>query len=125
MRAVLVVGKINFTPAASMLLRTIKLRENYPHSTEAFVAAVCKTLGQLGRPEAIHFLEDVAKKKPILRSKNFSDGTRLQAIGALAEINQPESWRFLHDLRKEENPALKDALDKIMQRKKLTRFKSV
>ena len=113
-QAVLVIGKIHFTPAASMLLRTIKLRENYPHTTEAFVAAVCQTLGQLGRPESIVFLEDIVKKKSLLRGKNFSDETRMKAIESLAMIDQPESWRFLHDLRKEDNPALKEILDRLM-----------
>jgi hypothetical protein len=116
-QAALVIGQIHFTPAIPMLLKTVKLRESYSSSTDAFVAAICQTLGQLGQSEAIHFLEDVAKKKPILQSKNFSAGPRLQAIEALAKINQPESWHFLHDLQKEENPALKETLDKIMWEK--------
>jgi hypothetical protein len=116
-QAALVVGKVHFTPAIQMLLKTVKLRESHSGSTDAFVGAICQTLGELGQSEAIHFLEDVAKKKSILRNKNFSNETRLHSIEALAKIDQPESWRFLNDLRKEENPALKDALDKIMREK--------
>ena len=61
------------------------------------------------------FLEDIARKKPLLRGKNFSLPVRLAAIEAMTKINKPEVWQFLETLMSEKNQPLQEALDKLIQ----------
>jgi hypothetical protein len=64
----------------------------------------------------VDYLRQVAQKKGS-KDPAFSSNTRLQALKALTQVHRPEAWRFLQDMRKEENSELRKALEKIMQEK--------
>jgi len=112
-----VIGKIHFTPGIPVLLKATKIREERFEKNEAFLTAVCRTLGDLGQSEALTFLQDIARKKPLFRGKNFPLAVRLEAIQALTQINKPEVWSFLGTLMEEKNPALQETLDRIIHEK--------
>jgi hypothetical protein len=112
-----VIGKIHFTPGLPVLLKASKIREGRFSNNDLFLASVCQSLGDLSLPEGMGFLQDIARKKPLLRGKNFSLPVRLEAIRALTKINQPEVWTFLESLMEEKNPALQETLDKIIHEK--------
>lgn len=112
-----VIGKIHFTPGIPVLLKAAKIREERFEKNEAFLTAVCRALGDLGQPEALTFLQDIARKKPLFRGKNFPLAVRLEAIEALTKINKPEVWSFLGTLMEEKNPALQETLDRIIHEK--------
>jgi hypothetical protein len=109
-----VIGKIHFIPGLPVLLKAAKIRETRFPENEVFLTAVCQSLGDLAQPDGISFLQDIARKKPLLRGKNFSLTVRLEAIQALTKINRPETWHFLETLTEEKNPKLQEALDKII-----------
>ncbi|HEY5038324.1 MAG TPA: HEAT repeat domain-containing protein, partial [bacterium] len=109
-----VIGKIHFIPGLPVLLKAAKIRETRFPENELFLIAVCQSLGGLAQPEGISFLQDIARKKPLLRGKNFSLPMRLEAIQALTKVNRPETWHFLETLTEEKNPKLQEALDKII-----------
>ena len=44
----------------------------------------------------------------------ISLAVRLEAIQAITKINKPEAWHFVETLMEEKNPALQEALDKII-----------
>lgn len=81
------------------------------------MTSLCQALGDLGQEEGFSFLQDIARKKPLLRGKNFSLAVRLEAIRAITRINKPEVWHFVESLMEEKNPALQEALEKIIQEK--------
>lgn len=112
-----VIGKIRFLQGIPVLLKAAKIREERFPENEAFLIAVCQSLGDLGSTQGAPFLQDIARKKPLLRGKNFPLTVRLAAIQALTKINQPEVWSFLGTLMEEKNPALQEALDKIIHEK--------
>ncbi len=112
-----VIGKIHFATGIPMLIKAVKLREARFGDDDEFLTAVCQAMGHLGRPEAISFLEDIARKKSILMGKDFPIELRLQAIEALGKINNPESWRFLEDLQGDHTPVLRETLEKILAQK--------
>jgi hypothetical protein len=112
-----VIGKIRFTPGQALLIKAAKIRENRFPNNDTFLVSVCQALGNLETPEAMDFLQDIARKKPLLRGKNFSLPVRLEAIQALSKINQPQVWHFLESLMEEKNPALQQTLDKIIHEK--------
>jgi hypothetical protein len=112
-----VIGKIGFSRGLPVLLKAVKIREDRFPSNEQFLISVCQSLGDLCAPEGIPFLQDIARKKALLRGKNYSLPIRLEAIGALTKINQPEVWTFLGSLMEEKNPALQESLDKIIHDK--------
>ena len=112
-----VIGKIRFVQGLPVLLKAAKIREGRFPENEAFLISVCQSLGDLGLPQGVPFLQDIARKKPLLRGKYFALPVRLEAIQALTKINQPEVWSFLGTLMEEKNPALQEALDKIIHAK--------
>ncbi len=112
-----IIGKIHFTAGLRVLLKASKIREGRFSNNDAFLTCVCQSLGDLASPEGLGFLQDIARKKPLLRGKNFSLPVRLEAIRALTKINQPEVWNFLEALMEEKNPALQETLDKIIHEK--------
>jgi hypothetical protein len=112
-----VIGKIRFTAGLRVLLKAAKIREGRFSNNDAFLTSVCQSLGDLAVPEGMGFLQDIARKKPLLRGKNFSLPVRLEAIRALTKINQPEVWSFLEALMEEKNPVLQETLDKIIHEK--------
>jgi hypothetical protein len=112
-----VIGKIHFTAGLRVLLKASKIREGRFSNNDVFLTSVCQSLGDLALPEGLSFLQDIARKKPLLRGKNFSLPVRLEAIQALTKINQPEVWSFLELLMEEKNPALQERLDKIIHEK--------
>ena len=109
-----VIGKIHFAPGISVLLKAAKIREARFPNNEVYLVSVCQTLGELAQPENLPFLQDIARKKPLLRGKNFSLAVRLEAIQAITRINQPEAWHFVESLMEEKNPALQEALERII-----------
>lgn len=112
-----IIGKIRFTPGLKVLLKAAKIRSSrYPHN-DAFLTAVCGSLGDLAQPEALPFLQDIARKKPLLWGKNFPLPVRLEAILAISKISDPEAWHFIGSLMEEKNPPLQEALDKIIHEK--------
>lgn len=112
-----IIGKIQFLPGLTVLLKAAKIRGGrYPQNDE-FLIAVCRSLGDLAAPEGVPFLEDIARKKPLLRGKNFSLPVRLEAVEALSKVNQPKVWSFLGSLMEEKNPTLQEALDRIIHEK--------
>lgn len=112
-----IIGKIRFTPGLKVLLKASKIRSSrYPHN-DAFLTAVCGSLGDLAQPEALPFLQDIARKKPLLWGKNFPLPVRLEAILAISKISDPEAWHFIGSLMEEKNPPLQEALDKIIHEK--------
>jgi hypothetical protein len=112
-----IIGKIHFSPGLAVLLKAAKIREGRYPQNDAFLVAVCRSLGDLAAPEGTAFLEDIARKKPILRGRNFSMPVRLAAVEALSKINQPKVWTFLESLMEEKNPELQQTLDKIIHEK--------
>ncbi len=115
--AVRVIGKIGFSAGIPVLLKASKIRESRFSNNDVFLTSVCQVLGDLGKEEALPFLQDLARKKPLLRGKNFSLGVRLEAIRALTRIDKPEVWHFVESLMEEKNPALQNAVEKIIQEK--------
>jgi hypothetical protein len=116
-RAARLIGKIRFAPGLTVLMKAAKIRESRYSQNDSFLASVCRALGDLGSPEGVPFLQDIARKKPLLRGKNFALPVRLAAIEALTHINKPEVWNFLGDLMEEKNPALQETLDRIIHDK--------
>ena len=109
-----IIGKIHFTPGIPVLLKAAKIREKRYPENDDFLVAVCRSLGDLGSPEGISFLEDIARKKPLLWGKNFSMPVRLEAVEALAKVNQPQVWTFLGSLMDEKNQPLQETIDRII-----------
>ncbi len=112
-----VIGKIQFAAGIPVLLKAAKIRESRFPNNDLYLTSVCQALGDLGKEEAFPFLQDLARKKPLLRGKNFSLPVRLEAIRAITRINQPEVWHFVESLMEEKNPALQRALEKIIEEK--------
>ena len=112
-----VLGKIGFTAGVPVLLKAAKIRGERFEKNDEFLAALCQSLGDLGAAAGVPFLEDVARKKPLFRGRNFSMNVRLEAVRALSRINQPDVWHFLGTLMEEKNPALQETLDKIIHDK--------
>ena len=110
-----VLGKIRYTPAASLLPRAFEIRKKRFGQEKAFLTTACRALGDLGHPAAIPFLQEIAKKKTILaRGSGYSTADRLEAIQAMVKINRPEVWTFMESLVSEKNPELEDAINKII-----------
>ncbi len=118
--AALVIGKIRYTAGLPVLMKAAKIRETRFENNDTFLIAVCQSLGRLGQVEALPFLQDIARKKPLLRGKNFSLPVRLEAIQALTQVNNPEAWHFLETLMEEKNPTLQEALEKIIHERSET-----
>ncbi|HJT24685.1 MAG TPA: HEAT repeat domain-containing protein [bacterium] len=112
-----IIGKIRFTPGLLVLLKAAKIREKRYPQNDDFLVAVCRSLGDLGSPEGIAFLEDIARKKPLLWGKNFSLPVRLEAVEALSKINKPQVWTFLGSLMDEKNQPLQETIDRIIHEK--------
>jgi hypothetical protein len=115
-----VIGKIQFAPGLPVLIKACKIRSARFPETDVFLISVCEALGDLGRPEGMEFLLEIARKKPLLRGKNFPLAIRLKAISALTKVNQPEVWQFLETLTEEKNPSLQEALDRIIHERTLS-----
>ena len=112
-----VMGKIRFTAGLPVLLKAVKIRgERFPE-IEAFLTAVCQSLGDLEDERAVPFLEDLARKRALLWTKTQATPVRLAAIEALSRINRPEVWAFLETLAGERNEAIQGILEKITQEK--------
>jgi HEAT repeat protein len=109
-----VIGKIHFTPGIPVLLKAAKIRETRFPVNEVYLISVCQALGDLAQPETLPFLLDIARKRTLLRGKNFSLPVRLEAIRAITRINQPEAWHFVESLMEEKNPVLQEELEKII-----------
>jgi hypothetical protein len=124
-----VIGKIGFLPGLPVLMKAARIRESHFEKNESFLVSVCQALGDLARvvPEKTAesspqgqiqtFLEDIARKKPLLRGRNFNLPVRLAAIEALIKINKPGVWHFVESLMAEKNQSLQEALDKLIQEK--------
>jgi hypothetical protein len=110
-----VAGKIGFKAAVPVLIKAAKIREGRFPDNQEYLKSVCKALGDLGDPVALEFLEDIARKKPLLRGKTYSLDVRLAAIEALTKLQRPEAWEFVEKLMEEKNPALQEALEKLIQ----------
>src|SRR6185295_3413397 len=68
-QAARVIGKIGFAPGLGVLLKAAKIREGRFENNDLFLTSVCQSLGDLRKVEALPFLQDIARKKPILRGK--------------------------------------------------------
>ncbi len=112
-----VTGKIGFKPALPVLVKAAKIRESHFPNNDLFLASVCQALGDLGGPEAMPILQDIARKKPLLRGRTCALSVRLAAIQALTRLNKPEAWQFVESLMEEKNPQLQEGLEKILQDK--------
>jgi two-component system, cell cycle response regulator len=110
-------GKIHFISGLKSLLKTAEIWETRLPESEAFLIAVCQSLGALAQPEGVSFLENVSGETPQRRVKSYSLTARVEAVRALSKMNLPESWIFLDNLSdnlsEEKNPVLKTALQKI------------
>jgi hypothetical protein len=109
-----VIGKIHFTPGLAVLLKAAKIREGRFAGNEKFLTAVCQSLGDLAQESALPFLQEIARKKALLRGKNYPQPLRLEAIQAITRIDKPEAWHFVESLMEEKNPAFQEALEKII-----------
>ena len=98
-----------------MLFKAAKLREGRFPNNDQYLIAVCQALGELRAPDSLNLLEDFARKKPLLRGKNYSLKVRLAAIDALIRLQKPEAWEFVETLMEEKNPALQEALEMLIQ----------
>jgi len=109
-----VMGKIHYISGRKALHNAVDIWETRLPESEAFLIAVCQSLGDLAQPESVSFLEDITLEKPQRRVKSYSLTARIEAVRALSKMNLPESWIFLDDLLDnlsgEKNPALKTAL---------------
>ncbi len=112
-----VAGKIGFKPALNLLVKAAKIREKHFPNNDLFLASVCQALGDLGSPEALPTLLDIARKKPLLKGRTYALPVRLAAIQALTRLNQPEGWQFVESLVEEKNEQLQEGLEKILQDK--------
>jgi len=108
-----VIGKIRFTAGVPVLLKAIKVRQERFPDEEDFLVSACRTFGELRDPRATAFLEEVARKRFLLRGKNYPAAVRLAAIEALARFDQPEVWRFLETLAEERNGAIQEVLERV------------
>lgn len=113
-RAAEVMGRIGFVAGLPLLFKAVKLRESRFPGNEAFLTAVCRTAGDLRGEGTLEFLEDIAKKKSLLRGKNYPLPIRLEAIKALAKLDRPEVWTFLETMMEEKNQSLQETLDSII-----------
>ncbi len=114
-RAAGVAGKIGFKAVIPVLIKAAKIREWRFPNNEQYLKAVCQALGDLRDSAALEMLEDFARKKPLLRGKNYSLDVRLAAIEALTRLQKPEAWEFVEKLMEEKNPALQEGLEKLIQ----------
>ncbi len=116
-----VIGKIRFLPGLPVLLKAAKIREKRYTRNDEFLVSTCRSLGDLGADEGVPFLEDIARKKPLLlRGRNYPLPLRLEAVQALARVNQPKVWSFLGSLMEEKNQPLQETLDRIIHEKMQT-----
>ncbi len=108
-------GEIRFMPAVSILERAFQVRKKRFGHEKAFLAAMCRTLGDLGQPSCVPFLVEIARKKSLLeRGQTYSTAERLEAVQALVKINQPEAWTFMESLVGEKNRELDEALTRLI-----------
>ncbi len=114
-RAARVAGRIGYQAALPVLFKAAKLREGRFPNNDQYLIAVCQALGELRAPDSLNLLEDFARKKPLLRGKNYSLKVRLAAIDALIRLQKPEAWEFVETLMEEKNPALQEALEMLIQ----------
>jgi HEAT repeat protein len=114
-RAAGVAGKIGYKAVIPVLVKAAKIREWRFPNNEQYLIAVCRALGDLRDATAMGILEDFARKKPLLRGKNYPLEVRLAAIEALTRLQKPEAWEFVEKLMEEKNPALQDGLEKLIQ----------
>ncbi len=110
-----VAGKIGFKAVIPVLVKAAKVREGRFPDNQEYLKSVCQALGDLRDPAALEVLEDFARKKPLLRGKTYSLEVRLAAIEAMIKIQKPEAWEFVEKLMEEKNPALQEALEKLIQ----------
>ncbi len=109
-----VAGKIGFKAVIPVLIKAAKVREGRFPDNEKYLMAVCQALGDMKDPSAMETLEDFARKKPLLRGKTYSLDIRLAAIEALIQLQKPEAWHFVEKIMEEKNPALQEALEKLI-----------
>lgn len=112
-----IIGKIRFTPGLPVLLKAAKIREKRYSQNDEFLTATCRSLGDLKDMAGVPFLEEIARKKTLLRGRNYPLPLRQEAVQALAQVNQPQVWSFLGSLMEEKNPPLQETLDKIIHEK--------
>ena len=114
-----VLGKIGFTQAGPVMIKASGncVKAVGPDHEKFFDRGLQVAFGQLGQPENIPFLEEMAKKKSLFRGANAPLPVRLAAIEALGVINQPAVWEFFESLAAEKNPELQETLDKIIHAK--------
>lgn len=112
------IGKIRFILGLNPLLKAVEVWETRLPESEAFLIAVCRSLGELAQSEGVSFLEDISREKPQRRVKSFSLTARVEAVRALSKMNLPESWIFLDNLSDnllgEKNPLLQTAVRQIL-----------
>jgi hypothetical protein len=113
-KAAQAMGKIGFVAGFPLLLKAAKLRESRFPNNEAFLSAVCHSAGELRVEGALEFLEEIARKKSMLRGKNYPLPLRLEAIKALSKLDRPEVWTFLESMMEEKNQPLQETLDSII-----------
>jgi hypothetical protein len=113
-KAAQVMGKIGFAAGFPLLMKAVKLRESRFPGNEAFLMAVCQASGELRGEGALEFLEEIARKKSMLRGKNYPLPLRLEAIKSLAKLDKPEVWTFLETMMEEKNQPLQETLDTII-----------
>ncbi|HVZ80092.1 MAG TPA: HEAT repeat domain-containing protein [bacterium] len=113
-RAADVMGRIGFSAGLPLLLKSAKIRESRGPGHEEFLMAVCRAAGELKGEGALEFLEEIARKKSLLRGKNYPLPMRLEAIKALAKLDRPEVWTFLESMMEEKNQPLQETLDGII-----------
>ncbi len=109
-----VLGKIGFNQSLPVLFKAAHMRTERYGKNDQFLISVCQALGDLGDNKACSFLQDIARKKPLLKGKTCSVPVRLAAIDALTKLNKPEAWQFVETLMGEKNPELQDALEKLI-----------
>jgi HEAT repeat protein len=113
-RAARVAGIIGFKAVIPVLIKAAKVREGRFPDNQEYLKAVCQSMGDLRDPAALEILEDIARKKPVLRGKTHSLEVRLAAIEALTKLQKPEAWEFVEKLMEEKNPALQEALENLI-----------
>ena len=95
-----VLAKIGFKPAASLMIKAVKLRKKYGKTADLFHAQVCKALGVFALGETLPYLMEQTKKKNL-----FGGGApppvREAAIRALVHFKQQEAPKFLESLFQE------------------------
>jgi HEAT repeat protein len=103
-QAILALGAMKDAAAVPCLMKIVKKRDLMMKGVDLKVGAI-KALGRIGSPEAIPFLERLARRRVLWQRARFNS-LRIQAIKALGQIGSESSVAVLEVLTQDRHPRL-------------------